>query len=137
MPEGAYIGLQRLLVEFAGDEATSGASALSDVLKRLEADPRPSFIIDQEIGNALFGANPKRVARCYTSKIDDALTLLPDGWGFKIERRMASDLPICLVEVWEYDDKHKRYQGASNKEFPSVALCIAILKAMVRMEEGK
>ena len=68
---------------------------------------------------------PKTVTPArYTSSIDAALTLVPEGWLWRI---MPSDFDGWLAEVWTDDTLDCEF-GVRAKT-PALAICIAALRA--------
>lgn len=72
----------------------------------------------------------------YTALIDDALTLVPDGWRWRVEDYNINPKPRAeLAEVGQVGDYgigikcRAQAAGAS----PALALCIAALKARVAL----
>lgn len=122
---------------------------MDDLIKRLEAATGPSRELDQEICLALGWTFQKMKGDRrpyfrkpgdtefyqrseppdYTSSIDAALTLVPEGWWAEIHHR--ADMPG--VVLWQFPlpckriPAHKPYQQGGNTT--PIAICIAALKA--------
>jgi hypothetical protein len=124
---------------------------MKDLIERLEKATGPDRVLD----GAIFCACAPRMAECwphwskqerldmpahYTSSVDAALTLVPEGWGIsqlEDERENEEDpdkITGCYV----------RLAGPSRCGFAStihhtraIALCIAALKARAVSENGR
>ena len=102
---------------------------MRDLIERLEAADGPQFVLDVEIWKTCHPADWKwQHGRfnppAYTASIDAALTLVPEGWLWRI---MPSDFDGWLAEVWTDDTLDCEF-GVRAKT-PALAICIAALRA--------
>lgn len=133
---------------------------MDDLIKRLEAATGPDRELDADIfcavnpGYSVYlaedgtwecmksGEYGPLVAPHYTSSIDAALTLVPDGWAWRIGYCSVSDdawvvpdfnSPIHGQRMKEQYDEATWHEGIDIDQRPSgrvaIALCIAALKA--------
>ncbi len=114
------------------------------LITRLEALTGPDRDIDADIQRAL-GLEPsdmdfetwqavRAFARTFTSSIDDALTLLPEGWTWGVGS--SNDPGPMYGSFIRGPEDQKRPEGqcaAGSGNTPAIALTIACLRAM---EEG-
>jgi hypothetical protein len=105
----------------------SDTTTLADLIARLEAATGPAFVLDEAImlwryadAGLPQSANPLS----YTASIDDAMTLVPEGWHAVINAR--PDWPT--VELHEFP-LPCRIVPLLHARTPALALCIAALKA--------
>lgn len=95
------------------------------LIARLEAATGPSFTLEQEIFRAVNpNATKLSVPNNYTSSIDAALTLVPEGWLWRI---MPSDFNGWLAEVWTDDTLDGEF--GARAPTPALAIVIAALRA--------
>lgn len=127
---------------------------LTDLISKLEAAEGPSRELDADIHEAVglcahreqeyycvedgndvdSGYTCKRCGKdmygrsgdvkLYTASLDAALTLVPEGWGWTIER---DDL-CASVSLWFDANGEDREAGATHAH-PAISLCIASLRA--------
>lgn len=107
---------------------------LDDVIAKLEAASEGSRELDEAIGEALLNGrerNPKpygawaELVSEYTTSLDAALTLVPEGW-----KTYAVDGPAIDHDglwTWMLVAGERGTHGTSH--CPTLALCIAALKA--------
>ena len=63
-----------------------------------------------------------------TVRLDAALTLVPEGWGWDLVQGTANSIGIPRAHVWSgKKGDHRMIEG--NAATPALALCIAALKA--------
>lgn len=126
---------------------------LSDLIERLEKATGPDREMDEDIVRALypdciiqiyvvgdedktvFHAEPlvpnKSYVPLYTSSIDAALTLVPEGYGWSLYGGFSPNRPCaCLSDTGRSDDLVDAF-GAT----PAIAICIASLKARAAIKE--
>ena len=100
----------------------------AELIAALEAATEPSWELDAEIARAI-GAPvyPDLRAHRYTSSLDAALTLVPEGWCWAIEgsRRAAVYDPSADPEPGSFANPIQMRSGFT----PAIALCVAALKA--------
>lgn len=69
------------------------------------------------------------VVPSYTSSIDAAMSLVPEGWGLKLEHNMGHGT-TCTVGHVGPDKLYDRPEGWSGAATPALALCAAALRAL-------
>ena len=69
----------------------------------------------------------------YTSSIDSALTLVPEGWGWKAESNLGFGHTVTVGHVGA-NKLYDRPEGWGEAATPALALCIASLKARASQE---
>lgn len=92
---------------------------MKDLIERLEAATGPDQELDHAIGMAVgFGGD-------FTSSIDAALTLVPEGYGWNLQGNTNSFYAVV--------------RGYKNKvsPTPAIALCIAALRARETTLKGE
>ena len=111
---------------------------MTDLIARLSAATEPSRRLDAEIartegwtGFSDYWLSPSGQQRqfhppAYTSSIDAALTLVPEGYLWQLKRGFEATATVWSVMI-DYDDQHPVPFGASMR--PAIALCIAALRA--------
>lgn len=94
------------------------------LIDRLEVLCAPDRELDAEILIAAFGIQPRlSVAPRYTSSLDAAVTLVPNGFQWQIRSIPTEETMVHVAQVdWR---PPMNCQGYS----PAIALCIAALKA--------
>lgn len=116
-------------------------SSLSDLIARLEKATAGSRELDAEIGAALGlcdHSGPahhrpfKDWAKPYTSSIDAAMTLVPEGhlWKCGYSRYVPH-----IAEIVDYDSHRGSFVGECDSN-RAIALCIASLKARASHQES-
>lgn len=114
---------------------------MDDLIKLLEAMTGPARSVDVEIGRLQgvlvmqhdeeTGANHEHTYFEYTKSIDDALTLVPEGWAWFVER--IDGFSNGDARLWLPAQKTRGYIkenfDARNAANPAIAICIAALKA--------
>ncbi len=108
---------------------------LSKIIERLEKATGPDRALDEAIFEAVHGrkrhistfeqVDPSETLPPYTSSVDAALTLVPEGWT----RAVDATAPEMGIDVDLYPEPPGIVgtRGAHNSE--SIATCIAALKA--------
>lgn len=113
---------------------------MSDLITRLEALTGPCRECDYLISAEVFGSRAQwRMPRQYTSSIDAAMTLVPEGWHIHEANFGDPDCPPMLAKPyflllpnrnnndgWTQPDRSRDGAQAAT---PAIALCIAALKA--------
>lgn len=99
------------------------------VIARLEKATGPSVGLDVMIANAIGWM--ERVPN-YTSSIDAALTLVPEGWVWAIEKNCAVVMKPGTEYIGDYLD-YLCYSQACVGVSTAIALCIASLKARMKV----
>jgi hypothetical protein len=112
---------------------------MSDLITRLEAATGPSFTLEKEILRAVNpNASMLSVPNNYTSSLDAALTLVPEGWqsytaDFSIEGRARWSLQGTRTQWRTNDDGDKEpgddWYAMGIGSTPALAICIAALRA--------
>ena len=124
--------------------SSAGASSLSDLIARLEKATGPDLELDEQIQAAISGATLEKQADGrnayhrdgfwisigkvlpYTSSIDAAMTLVPEGWN---RRASETDKHWWWAELREgYETSYNRVEIGQSPSLP-VSICIAALKA--------
>lgn len=119
-------------------------SSLSDLIARLEKATGPDLELDEQIQAAISGATLEKQADGrnayhrdgfwisigkvlpYTSSIDAAMTLVPEGWN---RRASETDKHWWWAELREgYETSYNRVEIGQSPSLP-VSICIAALKA--------
>lgn len=101
----------------------SDEQTLLALAERCEDATGPIFVLEDDIArliHQLDGRMWSGLAKPYTSSLDAAMTLVPEGWNVQFERT-GSASRAC---VWKAARNHSRYAAT-----PSLALCAAALKA--------
>lgn len=114
---------------------------MDDLIKLLEAMTGPARSVDVEIGRLQgvlvmqhdeeTGVNREHTHWEYTKSIDDALSLVPDGWAWFVERidgfsNGDARLWLPAQRARGYIKENFDVRNAAN---PAIAICIAALKA--------
>lgn len=119
---------------------------LGELIERLEKATGPNFALECDIARAVgwyedrvtdeitgpenvwvkpggrYAAIPPR----YTSSLDAALTLVPEGMSVDLQTRNN----YCAVAQWDYEQDIGIPRGTAwRTSTPAIALCIAALKA--------
>lgn len=89
---------------------------------------------DETITNDRYGpnalGNPICTLERFTFSIDDAVSLLPDGWGFSISNRAPGPK---MGRAWVHNKKlveSRAYRGAEyTAATPAIAMCMACIDA--------
>lgn len=115
----------------------------ADLIAKLEVAEGPSRELDQEIakaaglkpswrddGEARFYSpgmsnGPAKIAPPFTSSLDAALTLVPDGLRIYMERKPTDPPQPWFVTV----RPHAQDGWDAVSDYPALALCIAALRA--------
>lgn len=118
----------------------------AELIKALEALEGPSREMDLEIAriqgtvvlrhNRETGSNYEYTHHLYTSSIDSALTLVPEGWMWSRMRNLRSrqdrvrrfHITLSKPVAGSTSPKEGSRQGAKHK-LTAIALCIACLRA--------
>jgi hypothetical protein len=108
---------------------------MDKLIQALEKATEGSQILDVAIGREIYGYEPDDPmwhVLPFTTSIDAALTLVPEGHGWKIW--LATDFVYGVTKgnaiVWKYYGPSQEVQANT----PALALCIASLKARARQE---
>ena len=100
---------------------------MSDLITRLEAATGPSFTLEQEILRAVNpNASMLSVPNNYTSSLDAALTLVPEGWRWHSYYWPRKDEPKIMSLVTNEPHVGIAHGKAAT---PALAICIAALRA--------
>lgn len=112
---------------------------MKDLIERLEKASEGNRLLDAEIGRLIASEHDDRTRPLWTTSLDAALTLVPEGWGGRIYLSGAvslwSDGPdlgaVCraLAKNETPREPTKKVVGSSDCGSPALALCIAALKA--------
>lgn len=73
----------------------------------------------------------------YTSSLDAAMTLVPDGWAYQIRMNVSrdGDEAYCNAQLWPFvgngdpEDSKPNIFANHDRDKPAIALCIACLRA--------
>jgi hypothetical protein len=110
---------------------------LAELIARLEAVSEGDFALDSDIwdslGTGILGLQGKpRSIKRYTTSLDAAVTLVPEGWFWRVGR-------TSIFAGWAFvHNTHHDHGEPDRNEFgwrkvagttPTLALCIAALKA--------
>jgi hypothetical protein len=90
---------------------------MKDLIAKLEAAAEGSIELDQAIGAAL----DLWPIDAYTRSLDDALTLVPEGWAWKTWAVNVEGEMECGAAV--------NFERKAHAPTPALALCIAALRA--------
>ena len=109
---------------------------LAELIERLEKASGPDKAIDSAIadmivgvGRIVIGGDPR-----YTASIDVALTLVPEGWSWALDR-VGNECAAVVDPTAVYISDHLSGPGASFATTPALALCIAALKARAALKD--
>lgn len=105
---------------------------MQDLIKRLEAASEPSRELDEAIcvavgrpltldDGVVSGCNVKP----YTSSIDAALMLVPEGFVWSVEKLNTGGYWALVERAWDSEESASTDRGAT----PALAIVIAALKA--------
>jgi hypothetical protein len=110
--------------------------SLDDMISRLEAATEGSRELDRLLHNTLrdpddpitaddVAADPRleSVIRAFTSSLDAAMTLVPEGWAWVVSKNGTATVTTEATDATRY----RRESGHAT--WPALALCIAALKA--------
>ena len=102
--------------------------------ERAEALGGGDYRLEQDICIATGGklSDPPSWSVCpdYTSSIDAAMALVPEGWAASITR-FTNGTGKAVVWVGDYSDAHKATDGIDGAS-PAIALCAAILRVLAK-----
>jgi len=114
----------------------------AELIERLEQAEGPSPELDEAIFQVVFGDQPlASPGRRFTSSVDAALTLVPEGWDWAVSTSTTGpDVAACFFasvrETQPFDpvtlqwpDRPDAEGFKHHKGGPALALCIASLKA--------
>jgi len=106
---------------------------MDELTKKLEAATEGSRELDADIYMATHGVSEGSTKPAtpphFTTSIDAALTLVPEGWIVHMELHPS---PADEANISLHDGGDKTTLGQADFDQPALALCIAALKA--RME---
>lgn len=107
---------------------------MTDMIERVEAVTRGSRVLDYDIESVVSGQDFPADCPPYTTSLDAALTLVPEGWsvGNLWEAVSPKDRPWWGLELRK--DAPYRCQKVLGARSAALAFCIAALKA--RAERG-
>lgn len=117
------------------DQPTDKAATLLALAERCEQATGPSIALDCaiEVMCVPVSGKPKQhVARCYTSSLDAALTLVREGWGYRIHWHPEL-VRKGWAEVWTHEDAEPGdgfFRSASAN--PALAIAAAALRAQAQ-----
>lgn len=103
---------------------------LAALIERLEKAEAGTFALDREIAEAVGwqGMEKGRRLPCYTTSIDAALTLVPEGWtSWEVGSRAGKTR--FRAEVSRLPENHIEDAVIGHARAPALALCIAALRA--------
>lgn len=104
-------------------------SNVQELIVKLEKLPGPDAQIDDAIQELCVPRGLQTIqAPRYTKSIDDAMTLVPEGWNRRLSETDAGKWWSELREG--YETSYNRVALASNAPSPAIALCIAALRAL-------
>lgn len=92
--------------------------------------------------DSLHGTDIHRDPPRYTTSIDAAVTLVPEGWGWNLRDALLIG-PLAWCEVWKRRPgptpgviKSSEHRSVAEAPTPAAALALAALRARVEMEAG-
>jgi len=99
---------------------------MKKLIERLEDAEHGSRELDAELGVAIVGYKLFDVDSLlhYTASIDDALTLVPQGWVWSLEVNEDGNAEGCIAESLDSFTQHSTCAST-----PALTICIAALKA--------
>ena len=65
----------------------------------------------------------------FSTSLDDALTLVPEGIEWSVERRYSKSFRPAYASIWSPGAKDVDFHANATAATPALALCIAALKA--------
>lgn len=111
----------------------------NDLIERLEKATGPDRELDAEImyleiergAGIEITRTPELTATAnpYTASIDAALTLVPEGWAWRVDCWEAATAKVFIPE--------KRHHYSWHGKNPAIALCIAALRARSAFISGE
>ena len=111
---------------------------LKDIIESLEKATGGSPELDEAIFHAVYGDDPIASPwRRFSSSVDAALTLVPEGFDAQVIWRGASAPAHCRggavvsqpTKSWSKKDRGEICATSHHKATPALALCIAALKS--------
>ena len=107
---------------------------MDDLIEKLRAATEGSQALDKAVALAAF-PNPhgNRISQCYTTTLDAALTLVPEGCRGVLDTNPGRHMPMRhYANIWTppgpYSSGEISHTGKTDT--PALALCIAALKAL-------
>jgi hypothetical protein len=79
--------------------------------------------------------NLEAVPPKYTASLDAALTLLPEGSEWRLERRFSKAMSPAYASVWNPGATDVDFHANAHGKSPALALCAAALRARAAMDE--
>jgi hypothetical protein len=114
---------------------TTISDTLEELALRCEQATGPDRESDVAIYDALFTKagdfDTAYVAKCYTASLDAAMSLVPEGQDFRVQRFNGG----CRAVAW-IAARNVGYDG-EHPASPALALCAASLRARSAMERSK
>lgn len=122
-------------------------SDIESLIKRLELASGPDRALDLDIshyGKQKFAHEGKGIGwpPHYTASIDAALTLVPEGYAIQGMEIWAQETHLTILETQKKNDGlywHTSGEGRwkANHAIPSIALCIAALRARLELANSE
>lgn len=115
------------------------ATAIREIVERLERAEGPNFRLEQEIMWAVRNVPERHRSDhdkppAYTSSLDAAMTLVPEGWFWRVGHTTSYQawafVNRCHPDHADKGDEHSfKREHWEPKSTPALALCIAALRA--------
>lgn len=117
-------------------------STLAYLITRLEAATEGSIELDRLIWEAVAGEKARKLELppCFTISLDDAISLVPEGYAWRIGKIHHGYTRDVKFFVFEASVSFQAGPGAPIERYyrhgktMTLALCIAALKARIAME---
>lgn len=98
---------------------------MKEIIERLEKATGPSLELDHAIAAAIRPDDGHGVL-LYTASLDAAMTLVPEGWGWKGESNLGYGHAFTVGHVGP-NKLYDKTEGWGAGATPAIALCIAAL----------
>ena len=104
----------------------SHAALIAKLEQAQEGSPALDVEVCAAVHRDLFVPIPR-----YTTSLDDAVDLVPEGWLVECLKQDTNERWHCfLIDRADDEDEDDESVGALNSSTPALALCIAILRAV-------
>ena len=103
---------------------------LLSLAEQCEGAAGPSRDIDLSIMRyAMNIGGPSDTAERYTASIDAALTLVPEGCEYRLERRHSKGMHPAYASIWSVGGRDIDHHDNAHGKTEALAICAAALKA--------
>lgn len=73
----------------------------------------------------------------YTESIDAALTLVPEGREWRVDRRHSKGMHPAYASIWASGARDIDFHANAHAKTPAIAICIASLRAIAALPAGQ